>query len=184
MSATAAQSAIDVFRVLETGDPALARATVAPTFENREAASGPAACSVPGPAGLLASSGWMRSAFDDLRFPVIDAGIADDTAWVHLRMTGVQNRPFVQFSGGRPARVLPATGKRIDFEQIHLLRIGELGVTHHEAVRDDLTMLGQLGAMPPTPGLLLRLLITKLTGGERRAAHEAAIEAELAAAAL
>ncbi|MET8999442.1 ester cyclase [Amycolatopsis sp. NPDC004169] len=178
MLTTPLQSALDVFRVLETGDPDLARAAAAPTFVNREAAVAPPACSVPGPRGLLASGAWMRAAFDDLRFPVLDAGFDDGTAWIRLRMQGVQNRPFVQFHDGRPARVLPATGRPIDFEQVHLLKVGDDGVTSHEAVRDDLTMLGQLGAFPPSPAMLLAIVKGKLTGASRRAAASAAQAAE------
>ena len=184
MYATQVQTAIDVFRVLESGDAALARVTVAPTFENREAAAGPAACSVPGPRGLLASSGWMRSAFDELSFQILDAGFDAGNAWVRLRMCGIQSRPFVRFHEGRVAQVIPATLRRIDFEQIHLLRIGEGGVTAHEAVRDDVTMLGQLGVFPPTPGVVLHLLLGKLTGADRRAGRAAEAAAERAASAL
>ena len=168
-TSTELQSAIDVFQVLVTGDPELARAVAAPTFVNREAAVAPPACSVPGPGALLASGAWMRAAFDDLRFPVTDAGYDSGVAWVRLRMQGVQNRPFVRFRDGKPDKILPATGRAIDFEQIHVLRVGPEGVTTHEAVRDDLTMLGQLGAFPPKPAVLLAMVHGKLTGSSRRA---------------
>ncbi|WP_284739920.1 hypothetical protein [Amycolatopsis sp. RTGN1] len=39
-------------------------------------------------------------------------------AWVRLRMQGVRNRPFVRFRDGKPGKILPATGRAIDFEQI------------------------------------------------------------------
>jgi hypothetical protein len=54
-------------------------------------------------------------------------------------------------------------------------------VTGHEAVRDDLTMLGQLGAFPPTPAAASRLAAWKLTGRDLRAA--AAVSARAAQAA-
>jgi hypothetical protein len=181
MTRTELITALDVFRVLETGDPALAAAVAAPDFTNHESAVAPAACSIPGPRGLLASSAWMRSAFDDLRFPILQAGFDEGTAWVRLRMQGAQNRPFVQYHEGRPARVLPATGRMIDFEQIHLLRVGENGVERHEAIRDDLTMLEQLGAFPPSPWMALAVMRSKLSGSGRRAAASATAAAAEAA---
>lgn len=176
------ETALAVFRVLETGDRALAHATAAPDFTNREADVAPLACSIPGPRGLLASSAWMRAAFDDLRFPVLDATFADGAAWVRLRMQGVHRRPFVRYANGVADQVLPATGRTIDFEQIHLLHVSDQGVTRHEAVRDDVTMLGQLGAFPPAPGMLLRLVGAKVSGRAGRAGRDVAALADAAAA--
>ncbi len=45
-------------------------------------------------------------------------------------------------------------------------------MVRHEAVRDDLTMLGQLDAFPPVPAMIARLAAWKLTGRDRRAAAE------------
>ncbi|WP_218829694.1 MULTISPECIES: ester cyclase [unclassified Rhodococcus (in: high G+C Gram-positive bacteria)] len=103
-----------VFRVLETGDVELARAVAAPTFANREAISGPAACARPGPDGLLASSMWMRSAFTDLHFEIVGEAYAGHTAWLELRMQGRHTGPFVQYNDGAAAQVLPPTGRHID----------------------------------------------------------------------
>lgn len=176
------ETALAVFRVLETGDRDLAHVTAAPSFTNREATVAPLACSIEGPRGLLASSAWMRSAFDDLRFPVLDAAFEDGVAWVRLRMQGVHRRPFVQYRDGVAERVLPATGRSIDFEQIHMLHVSGQGVTRHEAVRDDVTMLGQLGAFPPAPAMVLRLIGARLSGSAGRAGREVAAAAEAAAA--
>jgi predicted ester cyclase len=174
-------SALGIFRVLESGDADLAHRVAAPTLTNREAANGPATCSTPGPAGLLASSAWMRSAFPDLHFEVLDADRSGPHVWVRLRMQGTQRGTFVQFADGRPDKVLPPTGKRMDAEQVHLLTVDDTGVTGHEGVRDDLTMLGQLGVLPPTPGLVLAMLAAKLTGRARRAVAEVTAAAEAAA---
>lgn len=164
------EKALDVFTVLETGDIELARAVASPTFTNRESAVAPPATAIPGPAGLLASSAWMRSAFDDLHFEIIESSYDSGVAWIRLRMQGRQNRPFVRYADGKPDQVLPATGKRIDFEQIHVLHLDDRGVTTHEAVRDDMTMLDQLGVFPPTPAIMIAMVRDKVTGRARRAA--------------
>jgi predicted ester cyclase len=171
----------DVFRVLESGDPILAGQTADANFRNREAAVAPAACSRPGPAGLLASSAWMRFAFTDLRFPVIDVARQDDRVWLRLRMQGRHTGAFVQFRDGRYAQAVPPTGRNIDFEQIHVLDLRDGLVVGHEAVRDDVTMLGQLGVFPPSPAVGLRIAAWKLSGRARRAAAEVSHAAEEAA---
>ena len=173
----AIELALGVFRILETGDPALAAAVIGADFANREAAVAPAACSIPGPAGVLASGAWMRAAFSDLRFPVLGTARNDNQVWVRLRMRGRHTGAFVRYRDGRLDQAIPPTGKEIDFEQIHVLDIRDNKVVRHEAVRDDVTMLGQLGVFPPNPAVGLSLIGWRLTG---RAAREAAAVTRLA----
>ena len=172
MAGNATDSARSIFKVIETGDPALAAEVVGADFHNREARSSPVACAIPGPAGVLASSAWMRSAFTDLRFPVLDTAVDDERGqvFVRVRMQGRHTGPFVLFRDGKPDKILPPTGREIDYEQIHVLTVRDGKVVGHEAVRDDLTMLGQLGVLPPTPAAAARLATWKLTGRDRRAA--------------
>ena len=172
----ATELALGVFRILETGDQALAAEVIGADFVNREAAVAPAACSIPGPAGVLASSAWMRAAFSDLRFPVLGTAQNDNQVWVRLRMRGRHTGAFVRYRDGRLDQAIPPTGKEIDFEQIHVLDIRDGKVVRHEAVRDDVTMLGQLGVFPPTPAAGLSLIGWRLTG---RATREAAAVAQL-----
>ena len=63
-----------VFRVLETGDVALADEVFAPDYVNHAAAVSPAACRLPGPAAALATGAWLRSAYGGLAYSVLDAG--------------------------------------------------------------------------------------------------------------
>ena len=185
----AVYSAHSIFKVIETGDPALAAEVVAADFHNREAVSSPVSCSTPGPAGVLATSAWMRSAFTDLRFPVLDTGVDDESGQVFVRvhMQGRQTGPFVLFRNGKLDKIIPPADRPLDYEQIHLLTVRDGKVIGHEAVRDDVTMLGQLGVLPPTPAMAARLTAWKLTGRDRRAAASvsavAARAAESAAAA-
>lgn len=182
MGHTPADLAHGLFRVLQTGDAALAAEIVAPGFSNREAEVSPPACSVPGPAGVLASSVWMRSAFSDLRFPILGVAQGEHEVWVRLRMQGRQTGPFVRFKNGRLDQAVPPTGQEVDFEQIHVLGLENGQVVRHQAVRDDVAMLGQLGIFPPNPAVAMRLAAFKLTGKAARAAQEVA-DASAAAAA-
>jgi predicted ester cyclase len=173
-----------LFRILETGDPSLAAQVVAVNNHNREAAVSPLACQTPGPAGTLASGAWMRSAFSDLRFPIEAVTETDDQVWVRLRMQGRHTGPFVRFREGRLDQAIPPTGRDIDFEQIHMLTIRNGQVVDHQAVRDDLTMLAQLGVFPPAPATAVRLLGWRISGRASRAAREVAELATQAAGQL
>lgn len=171
-----------LFRILETGDRDLAAEVVHEAFRNREAAIAPTACSIPGPAGVLASGAWMRSAFSELHFAVIGIAHENDHVWVRLRMQGRHTGPFVRFRDGALDQAIPPTGHEIDFEQIHVLRLSDGKVISHEAVRDDVTMLGQLDVFPPKPAPLLRMVGWRLTGrASRAAAHVSTASAKAAA---
>ena len=170
MGMDATQLAHGLFRILETGDPALAAEVVHPDFHDREAAVSPAASALPGPAGVLASSTWMRSAFSDLNFPVLGVSHNDEQVWIRLRMRGRHTGPFVRFRDGALDQAIPPTGRDIDFEQIHVLDVQDGKVIRHEAVRDDMTMLGQLGVFPPAPAVAARLAGWRLFGRAKQAA--------------
>lgn len=182
MGMNSTELARGLFEVLATGDATLAAEVVAEDFRNREAAASPAACSLPGPAGVLASGAWMRSAFGDLRFPVLGVATGDDQVWVRLRMQGRHTGAFVTFRDGALDKAIPPTGREIDFEQIHVLTVRDGKVTGHEAVRDDIAMLGQLGVFPPAPAVALRMLAWKATGRAARAADLVSRAAAAAAA--
>ncbi|MET7718651.1 hypothetical protein [Streptomyces sp. NPDC005407] len=57
-------------------------------------------------------------------------------------------------------------------------------VIGHEAVRDDITMLGQLGVFPPAPATALRMLTWRVTGRATRAATQVTAQTAEAAALL
>ncbi|QIQ03892.1 ester cyclase [Streptomyces liangshanensis] len=170
-----------LFRVLETGDRSLAASVVADDNHNREAAVSPSACAIPGPAGVLASGAWMRFAFDELRFPVLGVAESEGQVWVRLRMQGRHTGAFVRFRDGALDQAIPPTGQRIDFEQVHVLGVRDGKVVSHEAVRDDVTMLGQLGVFPPSPAVGLRMVAWRLSGRAARAAAEVSGQADRAA---
>ncbi|MEU4009063.1 ester cyclase [Streptomyces pseudogriseolus] len=172
MSMRPTELARGLFRVLETGDPALAADVVHDRFVNREAAVAPAACSLSGPAGVLASSAWLRTAYENLRLPVDAVADDGDRVWVRLRMQGRHTGPFVRYREGRLDQAVPPTGRDIDCEQIHVLDLREGRIVGHEAVRDDMTMLQQLGVFPPSPAVALRMAAWKVTGRAARAAEE------------
>ncbi|WP_031014673.1 ester cyclase [Streptomyces sp. NRRL F-5727] len=170
-----------LFTVLATGDAALAEAVVHEDFTNREAVVSPAACSLPGPAGALASGAWLRSAFSDLSFPVTDLVHDGDQVWIRLHMRGRHTGPFVHYRDGELLQAIPPTGDEIDSEQVHVLHLRDGKVVRHEAVRDDLALLGQLGIFPPGP-TVQRIADWHADGRAARAAETIAAAATRAAA--
>ncbi|WP_329043000.1 ester cyclase [Streptomyces sp. NBC_00178] len=169
-------------RILETGDRALAADVVHADFRNREAAVSPRACSIPGPAGVLASGGLDAHRLQRAAFPYHRDCHEDDRVWVRLRMQGKHSGPFVRFRDGALDRAVAPTGREIDFEQMHVLGLRDGKVISHEAVRDDVTMLGQLGVFPAEPTGMFRMVGWRLTGQAKRAAERVTAQAAEAAA--
>ncbi|SMH44055.1 SnoaL-like polyketide cyclase [Rathayibacter oskolensis] len=169
-----------LFRVLESGSAELAREVIADDFSNPTASNSPLVCRTAGHRGVLASSAWLRSAFPDLSFSVQSSSASNDQVWLRLRMRGTHTGPFVRYDSGGLAQVIPPTGRPIDVEQIHLVSLSGGMIVHHDALRDDLGMLEQLGVFPPGPRAL-RMAWWKLTGRAARAGRDVSAAAEAAA---
>jgi predicted ester cyclase len=133
--------ALESFRLIETGDPALAQHIIAPDFINQEADDDPEDVERQqhGPAGFLATSRWLRDAFSNLRFELQETLAEGDTVMAAAVMTGQHTGLF---NGIAP------TGRPISHKQVHIFTITDGQITRHRAVRDDLGLLLQLGWRP------------------------------------
>jgi len=169
------------FRALASGDAALTRQIVAPQHINHMAADEPPSCGMPGPAGFLATSAWLRYAFAELRWEDLSYVAEQDWVVAHVRMHGVHHGPFVVYPPGRAPEAFPPTKRRVAVSQAHFFRVRDGQSLEHVAVRDDLGMMIQLGFLPPGPSAGLRLALFQLTGGRRRAVAEATRRAAAAA---
>lgn len=127
------------FRLIETGDPGLAKRIIAPNFVNDEAIDDldDVERQLLGAAGFLATSRWLRDAFSDLHFKLQETLAEADTVMAAAIMTGRHTGPF---NGIAP------TDKPIAHKQVHIFTIAGGQITRHRAVRDDLGLLLQLGA--------------------------------------
>jgi predicted ester cyclase len=86
-----------------------------------------------GPAEFIDTVENLRSAFPDLRIQEQETIIQDDV----VVSTHTGNFFF-----------LPPAGNKISYELVHLFKVGEGGkIVEHKAIRDDLTLLAQLGAL-------------------------------------
>jgi predicted ester cyclase len=166
---------------MATGDVDLARRCLHPEHVNHMALDEPPACALPGLPGFMATSAWLRLAFADLRFEVIEDAVDGDRAIVHAWMRGRQTGPFVVFPPGETPRAFPPTGREFAVRHCHVFRLRDGLLGEHIAVRDDLGMMTQLGHLPPSPKVAARLARWSLSGQARRAVAQAVATAERAA---
>jgi len=110
----------------------LAGRVVTPDFVDHEAPPG----TPPGPEGANAVLRWLRGAFSDLSYEILDAFGDGDRVAVRLITRGTHTGEFMG---------TPPTGKRFEIEAIHLYRIADGKVAEHWAKRDDVGLARQLG---------------------------------------
>lgn len=109
---------------------------VAPDFTNANAIPG----TPDGPEGMRQVNERLWSAFPDMRFDVEEVFVSENRVAVLGWMNGTQEGQFGPFS---------PSGKSFRTRQIHTFRFNDdRQLTDHTAVRDDMSMLQQLGHMP------------------------------------
>lgn len=135
---------------------------------NREAKTEPPDTRGTGPDALYATARWLRTAFSELTFQILDVVHDNDLVVVHATMSGRQTGPFVAYRpDGEIAVVFPPRGRTFTVTQTHWFRMSDGRVAEHWANRDDLGMDQQLGWNPPTPLYLVRMLLARRPAGRR-----------------
>jgi predicted ester cyclase len=85
----------------------------------------------------------LSASFPDVAWRVLRTLAQDDHVWVETRMSGTHHGDFFGIA---------PTGRHFEVRQVHMLRVQQGQIQEHWAVRDDLGVLVQLGAIePPTP---------------------------------
>jgi len=158
------------FRIVEDGDFEAMSDNVTEDFVNIRSAEEPASARQPGPAGLRATSEWLRRTFADLHFEIHDILINEDRAAVRVTMHGRQHGSFLVYENeaGSITEAFPTTGRSMAVHQTHWFRLRDGRITEHDAVRDDLGMAKQLKWVPPSPAYLIRMLICRLREQRRQ----------------
>lgn len=105
---------------------------------------------VDGPRFLAELIGAQRRAFPDMRFTTLQTVTDGDWVITRSRWSGTFRGPFpfIGLSGVAP------TGRAFDVDHVHAFRLTAGKVVQHWAVRDDLTMHGQLGVTAADQHLL------------------------------
>ena len=89
--------------------------------------------------GAVRSMNWLRRAFSDQRWEIHQVIGEGDTVVVHAthhaRHTG-------ELMG------IPPTGREVAYGYVHIVRFAGGKVVEHWGVRDDMTLMRQLGVLP------------------------------------
>jgi steroid delta-isomerase-like uncharacterized protein len=82
----------------------------------------------------------LRRAFPDLSYHIDDLVIAADAVATRTTMTGTHRGDLFG---------LPATGRSVKVQQFTIERIRDGKISAHHRLTDDLSLLRQLGVLPP-----------------------------------
>ncbi len=115
------------------GKLATADELISPSFLNHAAPGSP-----PGPASFRQLVLFYRNAFPDVKFTIEDILADGDKVVMRNSFSGTHQGTFMGIA---------PTGRRVSQEQIHIVRVANGQVVEHWAVRDDLSLLRQLGVM-------------------------------------
>jgi steroid delta-isomerase-like uncharacterized protein len=132
MSESVLQIATSMGEIFNDGSGEVAQRLVAPDFVDHEAPPGTPG----GPEGYFATARWMRGVWRNAQWDIVDAFAHGDKAALRVIFTGEHNGMFMG---------VPATGKQVRVQHIHLYRVADGKVAEHWAVRDDLELMRQLG---------------------------------------
>jgi predicted ester cyclase len=116
------------------GDPALARAALAPGFTDRTLPPGRAQ-GLPGP---LAASAFVRAAVPDMRADIEQLIASGDRVVLHLRFKGHFTGQFKGVQG---------QGQAVDFIATDIYRIVDGRIADNWHIEDNLAFLRQLGVI-------------------------------------
>jgi len=97
-----------------------------------------------GSEGVKVLTGMLRSAFPDFKATIDDILTEGDKVVIRMTWTGTQKGEFMG---------VPATGKRVSFGVIDIIRIANGKVVEHWGQMDSMSLMQQLGAIPaPSAG--------------------------------
>jgi predicted ester cyclase len=118
----------------DSGDPALAKAALAPDFTDRTLPAGRAQ----GLAGPLQASRTMKAAIPDLNCRIEQMLVSGDRVVVHLRSRGHFSGRFEDTQG---------KGQAVDFIATDIYRIADGRIADNWHIEDNLSLFRQLGLL-------------------------------------
>jgi predicted ester cyclase len=120
------------------GDLSVVDETFDPAFVDHEAMPGVP----PTREGVKQTFKILLKAYPDMKLNVLHLVAEGDYVVVHHQTTGTNTGEFMG---------MPATGKAVKFDEMHLVRFANGKMIEHWGVEDAMTMMQQLG-LAPTPG--------------------------------
>jgi predicted ester cyclase len=125
--------------ISNTGDTSRVDQVISPNYFDHESQADPVRSKLRGPEAFIDTVKMLRSAFADLHYEDQEVFSAPDKVAMVTRVTGKHTGNFF---------VIPPSGNKIDYQAIHIFKIGDSGkIVEHKAVRDDLRLMMQLGVV-------------------------------------
>jgi predicted ester cyclase len=124
-----------VEEILANGDVAGLRGVMHPEVVNHAPPPG----APQGLDGMVQAMLWLKQGFSERRFEIHQVIAEGDTVAIHCTFHG---RHTGQFLGLAP------TSQLVAFRQVHIVRFQDGKAIEHWAIRDDLGLGRQLGAIP------------------------------------
>jgi steroid delta-isomerase-like uncharacterized protein len=132
-----ARRAIEAFN---TGDVSKVSEFVGPEYFNHESQADPRRAKMRGPEEFIDTIKNLRSAFADLHYEEKETIASRDKV---VSIAQVSGKHVGNFFGIAP------TGRSFSYQAVHIHRIANGKIVEHQAVRDDLKFMMQLGLVGP-----------------------------------
>jgi nogalonic acid methyl ester cyclase / aklanonic acid methyl ester cyclase len=129
-----------VFEAFNTGNVSRVNEFISPQYFNHESQVDPVRSKLRGPEEFTDTIRALRSAFADLHYEEQETIAAGDKVVSIVNVTGKHTGNFF---------VIPPSGNRISYRAVHIHRIVECKIVEHKAIRDDLSLMIQLGVVGP-----------------------------------
>lgn len=97
----------------------------------------------------------MHDAMPDFSLEIVDLVAEGDTAIAHVTMSGTPEKPM---------QALQPTGESFSVNAFHKYRLEAGRIDEVWVMADALSTLNQLGLFPPPPGMILKMVATKVKG--------------------
>jgi steroid delta-isomerase-like uncharacterized protein len=129
-----------VFEAFNSGNTSKVNEFISPQYFNHESQIDPVRSKLRGPEEFADTVRNLRSAFADLHYEEQETIAAGDKVVSIVKVTGKHTGNFF---------VIPPSGNRISYLAVHIHRIVDGKIVEHKAIRDDLSLMVQLGVVGP-----------------------------------
>ena len=129
-----------VFEAFNSGDVNRVHEFISPQYFNHESQIDPSRSKLRGPEEFIDTVRNLRSAFTDLHYKEQDTVAAGDKVVSIVNVTGKHTGNFF---------IIPPTRNKINYRAVHIHRIIDRKIVEHTAIRDDLSLMVQLGVVGP-----------------------------------
>jgi predicted ester cyclase len=127
----------NVIEALNTGDTTSVSDFISPKYFNHESQMDPVRSKMRGPQEFIDTVINIRKAFSDLHCELIDSVASNKKVISIVSVDGKHTGSFFDF--------IPPTGNKISYQAVHIFTIEGGKIIEHKAIRDDLSLMYQLG---------------------------------------